>query len=264
MPLRTVGGVLVGALASPRRSLLVLAAGGAVGLGGATLMQGCETMGGLVATAVQVCVPLIRTLLNLPLPELPAGYLPCGGPVVWEQNGHSVTICFYCSPSDPTRMYVQMDCTGEYYPLQVRRIGSTASTTFEEGVHLEKLNCEEQLLMRARSTYDAWSGRTSAIFDCPNDRMFPDPAGYPTLVVSVDGRPQRKGRDFTAEFGQEITLAGTLDEVAHYAMISGLRELSFRADGALYEVAVNSEMSAMMVFKNGARIDTRFLFAPTP
>ena len=118
--------------------------------------------------------------------------------------------------------------------------------------------------MRARSTYDAWSGRTSAIFDCPNDRMFPDPAGYPTLVVSVDGRPQRKGRDFTAEFGQEITLVGTLDEVAHYAMISGLRELSFRADGALYEVAVNSEMSAMMVFKNGARIDTRFLFAPTP
>lgn len=264
MPLRTVGGVLVRVLASPQRSLLALAAGSALGLGSVTVMQGCETVGGLVATAVHVCVPLIRSLLDLPLPDLPAGYSSCGAPVVWEEHGHAVAFCLYCSPLEPSRMYLQLNCSGDYFPLEVRRLEPLAQQTVDEGIHLEKMDCEERLLMRARSTYDEWSGRATAAFDCPNDRVFPNPSGYPTLTVSVDGARVRRSQDFAVEFGQAIEVAGALDEVAHYAMTAGLHELSFRADGALYEVKLNSAVSAAMIFKDGACIDSRFLFAPTP
>ena len=264
MPLRTVGGVLARALASPRKSLLALAAASTVGLGGATLMPGCETVGGLVATAVHVCVPLIRSLLNLPVPDLPAGYSSCGAPIVWEEHGNAIAFCLYCSPLEPSRMYLQLNCSGDYFPLEVRRLEPLARQTVDEGLHLEKLSCEERLLMRARSTYDEWSGRATAAFDCPNDRVFPDASGYPTLAVSVDGARVQKGRDFAVRFGQAVEFAGTLDEVAHYAMTAGLRELSFRANGALYEVKMNSEVSAVMIFKDGACVDSRFLFAPTP
>lgn len=264
MPLRTVGGFLVSTIGSPRKSLLLLATGSALGVGGVTALQGCDTIGSLVATAVQVCVPLIRTLLNLPVAELPPGYSACGEPQTWEQNGHSAEFCLYCSPFDPATMYLQLNCQGDYYPLSLRRLGSSEPVSFDEGIHLEKLSCEEQLLMRAKSTYDAWNGRATASFACPNERLFPSAAGYATLAVTVDGKAVEGGRDFKVEFGQQVDLAGSLDEVAHYAMTSGLNGLSFRADDAFYEVAVNSAFSAMMVFRNGVCIDTRFLFAPTP
>jgi hypothetical protein len=227
-------------------------------------MQGCETMGGLVTTVVHVCVPLIRSLLNLPLPDLPAGYSSCGAPVLWEEHGHAVAFCLYCSPLEPSKMYMQLNCSGDYFPLDIRRVEPLAQQTIDEGIHLEQMSCEERLLMRARSTYEEWSGRATAAFDCPNDRVFPDVSGYPTLTVSVDGARVPSGRDFVVDSRQAVEISGTLDEVAHYAMTAGLRELSFRADGALYEVKMNSEVSAMMIFKNRACIDSRFLFAPTP
>jgi hypothetical protein len=241
---------------------MVLVAGGAIGLGGALALPGCETVGGFVATAVHVCVPIIRSLLNLPLPELPAGYTSCGDPTVWTEHGHSLTFCFYCSPTDPRRVYVQMNCQGDYYPLSVRPIGSPSSIGVDEGVHLEKLGCEEQLLMRARASYDEWTGHAAASFDCPNARVFPDASGYASLVVAVDGRRVEVASDFKVDFGQAVTIEGKLDEVAHYAMISGLRELSFRSGGVSYAVVVNPEVSAMMLFKDGACIDSRLLFAP--
>lgn len=263
MPIRTVGGFLTDAFASPRRSLLVLVAGSTIGLGSSLALQGCETVGGLVATAVQVCVPIIRSLLNLPLSDLPAGYASCGDPKVWTENGHTVAFCFYCSPADPRKVYVRMNCEGDYYPLTVRPISSPSPITVDEGLHLEKLSCEEQFLLRARASYDEWSGRASAEFECPNARVFPDPSGYASLVVSVDGKRMDVKRDFKVDFGQQVALEGKIDEVAHYAMISGLNELSFRADGADYTVFVNRECSAMMLFKGGACVDKRFLFAPT-
>lgn len=264
MTICTVGGLLAGAVASPRRGLLVLAAGGAIGLGGVAAMQGCETLGGLVATVVHVCVPVVRSLLNLPLSDLPAGYAACGEPQEWEQNGQRATFCFYCSLSNPKTVYLQMNCQGDYYPLQMRPIGSPNPVHFDEGVHLEKLSCEEQLIMRARSTYDEWSGRASAAFDCPNTRVFPDPSDYTSLSVAVDGAKIDATHDFKVGFGQEVELEGKLDEVAHYAMVSGLRELSFQSDGVQYTVFLNSEFSAMMLFKDGACIDQRLLFAPAP
>ena len=264
MPIRTVGGFVIDALASPRRSALVLVAGGAIGLGGAATLQGCETLGGLVATAVHVCVPIIRSLLNLPLPELPAGYGACGNPRTWTEEGHSVTFCFYCSALDPRRIYVQMNCQGDYYPLTMRPIGSPSPVGIDEGVHLEKLGCEEQLLLRARASYDEWSGQASAEFACPNARIFPDPSGYASLIVSVDGRRIDLARDFKVDFGQQVALEGKLDEVAHYAMIAGLSELSFRTNGVEYTAFVSREFSALMLFKGDTCIEQRFLFAPTP
>ena len=183
---------------------------------------------------------------------------------MWTENGHSVTFCFYCSTTDPRKVYVRMNCEGDYYPLTVRPIGSPSPITVDEGVRLEKLSCEEQLLLRARASYDEWSGRASAEFECPNARVFPDPSGYDSLTVAVDGARVQTRRDFKVEFGQQVALEGKIDEVAHYAMISGLSELSFRSSGVEYTVFVNHEVSAMMLFKNGACIDQRFLFAPTP
>lgn len=241
-----------------------MVAGSTLGLGGTLVLPGCETVGTLVAAAVHVCVPIIRSLIKLPTPELPPGYSPCGDPVVWQERGHTATFCLYCSPFEPAKVYLQMNCTGDYYPLELRPLGSPAAVSFEEGVHLEKLGCEEQLLIRVRSAYDAWSGRATASFECPNERIFPDPSRYETLTVSVDGKQVADDRDFEVMFGGEVELAGSLDEVAHYAMSAGLRELSFRADGGLYEVSLNNRLSAMMVFKDGAWIDTRFLFAPAP
>lgn len=249
-------------IASPRRSLIVLVAAGTIGLGGAVMLPGCETLGGLVGTAVQICVPIIRTLLNLPVPELPAGYASCGEPEVWNENGHSVTFCFYCSATNPRQMYVQMNCQGDYYPLTMRPLGSPSPVDVDEGIHLEKLGCEEQLLVRARARYDEWSGRAAAEFACPNPRIFPDPSGYASLVVSVDGKRIDRKRDFKVDFGQQVSFEGEIDEVAHYAMLAGLNELSFRVDGADYTAFVNRECSAMMLFKDGICIDQRFLFAP--
>ena len=254
----------MGAAASPRRSLLVLVAGSTIGLGSALALQGCETMGGLVATAVHVCVPIIRMLLNLPLSDLPAGYTSCGAPEVWEEGGHSASFCFYCSPLDPQKVYVQMNCEGDYYPLTVRPIGSPKPIEVYEGVHLEKLTCDEQLLMRARASYDEWRGRVSAEFECPNARIFPDPSGYSSLTVTIDGTTVDFAEDFKVGFGQVVAIEGKLDEVAHYGMISGLRELSVRTGPVSYTAFLNREVSAMMLFRGDTCVDTRFLFAPTP
>jgi hypothetical protein len=73
MPIRTVGGLFAGAIASPRRSIVVLVAGTTLGLAGVTTMQGCQTLGGLIPLAVKVCVDAVKMLLDLPLEELPDG-----------------------------------------------------------------------------------------------------------------------------------------------------------------------------------------------
>lgn len=264
MHIRTVGGLLAGAVASPRRSVVVLVAGAAIGLGGLAALQGCRTIVPIIDTALTVCVNAIRSLLDRPDDELPAGFVQCGPPLVWTERGNEVKFCFYCSPADPMTVYMQLNCTGPFYPLTMRAIGSNAPITVEEGLTLEQMDCRETLLARARSSYDAATRRVTASFASPNDRIFPDPSAYATLEVTVDGTRITNPRDFKVAARREVALSGSLDEVAHYAMVSGLRELAFRDGNARYEAFVNRDFSAMMLFKNGVCVDQRLLFAPEP
>jgi hypothetical protein len=266
MPIRTVGGLFAGAIASPRRSIVVLVAGTTLGLAGVTTMQGCQTLGGLIPLAVKVCVDAVKMLLDLPLEELPDGYVPCGEPVTWEVRGSGMKFCFYCSLADPVKVYMQLGCTGSFYPFRLRPIGDPAAGDVPGAgsAGIDKVGCDERLLMKAQSIYDEWSGRASAMFPSPNTRLFPDPTAYATLGVALDGVPVSLGGDFLVTEGQRISVEGSLDEVAHYAMISGVTELAFEDGGVRYEVFVNADVSAMMLFRNGVCIEQRLLFAPVP
>lgn len=229
-------------------------------------MQGCETLGPMVPVAISLCIEVVKSLLDLPREDLPDGYAPCGEPVVWELRGEEMKFCFYCSLADPTKVYMRFGCTGKFYPLKLRPVGGTDNNpdTGAGAAGIDKLGCDERLLLKAQSTYDEWADRASAAFTSPNTRLFPDPTAYATLSVSVDGVPVGGARDFTVVDGQRIAVEGSLEEVAHYAMVSGVTEITFEHDGALYEAFVNPDVSAMMLFKNGVCIDKRPLFAPTP
>jgi hypothetical protein len=81
--------------------------------------------------------------------------------------------------------------------------------------------------------------------------------------VTIDGAAVKTGREFAVGFGAHIELSGSVDEVAHYAMHAGVDSIAFEDDGKKYDVFVNPEISAMMVFCNGVCIDKRFLFTPS-
>lgn len=249
---------------------MVLIASATIGIGGVTSMQGCATLGPMVPFAISVCVELVKSLLDLPREDLPEGYAPCGEPVVWNVRGEEIKFCFYCSLMDPTKLYMRFGCTGKYYPLRLRSIGGadkdpdTGLDTGAGGIGIDKIGCDERLLLKAQSTYDEWADRASASFESPNARYFPDPDPYASLSVSVDGVPIADARDFMVGEGQRVSVEGSLEEVAHYAMACGVTEAAFEVDGVLHEVFVNPDVSAMMVFKNGVCIDKRLLFAPTP
>jgi len=264
MPIRMVGGLLARVAAAPRRSVIVLVAGATIGLGGVTALQGCRTIVPIIDTAISVCINAIRSLANRPIEGLPPGFGECGQPVVWNERGHEVKFCFFCNPADPLTIYMQLNCDGPYYPLTMRAVGSDSPITVEEGLSLEKMDCREMLLARARSTFDQATRRVTASFASPNDRIFPNPSAYTTLAVTVDGLRISAPRDFKVGAQRQIVLSGDLDEVAHYAMIAGLREIAFRDGNARYQAFLNRDVSAMMLFKNGACVDERLLFAPEP
>ena len=85
-----------------------------------------------------------------------------------------------------------------------------------------------------------------------------------SFTVTIDGKTVDFAEDFKVGFGQVVAIEGKLDEVAHYGMISGLRELSVRTGPVSYTAFLNREVSAMMLFRGDTCVDTRFLFAPTP
>jgi hypothetical protein len=244
---------------------LVLAAGAGAGVGGLTLASGCQTLGPIIAPAVvRACIDIIRGIFNLPLLDLPPGFVPCGPVDRWEERGIVTEFCFYCSAADPYTVYVQPDCQGPYFPMKARPVGSTEPLTYDEAISLEKFTCEERFLRRAQSAYDGFHGRLQTSIKSPNNRMLPDPSAYPSLTVLIDGERIIARTDFPVRFGETIELIGTVDEVAHYAMTAGVTELSFRDGNDRYEVLVNPRFSAKLVFKNGECIEKGLLFAPTP
>jgi hypothetical protein len=254
--------MFAGLLASPGRSLVLLTACTALGGAGSTALTGCQSLSPIVDVAVRACIQLISELLNAPLSELPPGFVPCSGPVEWRIGDSVMTVCMYCSKTNPGTVYIQSDCEGPYYPMRVR----PAEPTLDEEDRLPgptKLNCKEQLLVRTQSTYDAWRERVSLSFKSPNARLLPGTGRYDTIQVTIDGAAVKTGREFAVGFGAHIELSGSVDEVAHYAMHAGVDSIAFEDDGKKYDVFVNPEISAMMVFCNGVCIDKRFLFAPS-
>ncbi len=244
---------------------LVLAAGAGAGVGGLSLSTGCQSLGPIIAPAVvRACIDIIRGLFNLPLLDLPPGFVPCGPADRWEERGVVTEFCFYCSAADPYTMYMQADCEGPFFPLKARPVGSPEPLTYDEAISLEKFTCEERFLRRAQSAYDGFHGRLQTSIKSPNNRMLPDPSAYPSLTVLVDGKRIGARTDFPVRFGETIELSGTVDEVAHYAMTAGVTELSFRDGNDRYEVVVNPRFSAKLVFKNGECIEKGLLFAPLP
>lgn len=244
---------------------LVLAAGAGAGVGGLTFASGCQTLGPIIAPAVvRACIDIIRGIFNLPLLDLPPGFVPCGPVDRWEERGIVTEFCFYCSAADPYTVYVQPDCQGPYFPMKARPVGSPEPLTYDEAISLEKFTCEERFLHRVQSAYDGFHGRLQTSIKSPNNRMLPDPSAYPSLTVLVDGKRIAARTDFPVRFGETIELSGTVDEVAHYAMTAGVTELSFRDGNDRYEVVVNPRFSAKLVFKNGECIEKGLLFAPTP
>ena len=93
-------------------------------------MSGCETAPAIIHAALTICPQLIAALLKLPTDTLPPGYEHCGDHP-WTVRGATVKFCFYCSrnPSDPA--YVQLGCSGPYYPLYAAPSAATTSSTPE-------------------------------------------------------------------------------------------------------------------------------------
>lgn len=265
-PERTAPSGLFRWCAARRRTAItgvILAMGAGAGLAGASLASGCKTLGPALATAVvDTCIQIIRKLFNLPQNELPPGFESCGPAERWERRGVVTEICLYCSAVDPHVVYIQHNCEGPYFPMKARPVGSSEPLTYEETLSIDKLTCEEQFLQRVQSSYDGFHKRLRTSMKAPNTRILPDPSHYPSLEVLLDGKRILSRTDFPVRFGEIIELVGPVDEVAHYAMSAGVTELSFRDGVDLYEIFVNPEFSAKLVFKNGECIEKGLLFAP--
>jgi hypothetical protein len=254
--------MFAGLLASPRRSLVLLTACTALGGAGTTTLTGCQSLAPIVDVAVRACIQLISELLNAPLSQLPPGYVPCGGPIDWPIHDAVMTVCFYCNKNDPNTVYLQSECQGPYYPMRIR----PGEHTVEGEDRLPgptKLNCKDRMLLTAQSTYDAWRNRVSMSLKAPNARLLPTPGRYETIEVKVNGVPVMAKREFAVDFGASIEVSGSIDEVAHYAMHAGVESIVFLDGGKKYEVFVNPDISAMMVFRDGVCVDKRFVFAPS-
>lgn len=254
----------MGAIGSPWKWAIAVVAGTSLALGGVTSMQGCQTIAPAVYFAAKTCIELIKELVDSPLAELPAGYERCGDPAVWPVRDQYLMFCFYCSAADPNKMYVQFDCTGKFYPFTVRPVEGSGPEVDRGGSGIDSADCDEWLFMKARAAYSDWNDETVVDLEVPNDRVFPDLGPYATLAVSVDGLPVTPGRDFAVESGRQLHIEGSLHEVAHFAMTAGVEELSFSHDGVRYELFLNPDVSAIMVFKDGACVMKGPLFKPAP
>ena len=260
--------LFAGFLTSSRRSLLLLTACAAIGGTGATITTGCQTIPFLADAVVRTCVQIVSELLDLASLQLPAGYELCGAPIVWTVHDGTLKACLYCSKSNPGKVYVQLDCSGKFYPMYLRPIERKPRDVMEDvspgEPGLYKVFCDELFLTQVQAQYNEWQQRISVALSSPNLRMLPSTQAYRTLTVVVDGVPMQSAVDFDVEFGSMIALEGDVAEVAHYAMNAGVDSIMFEDQGKSYEIHMNREISAMMVFANERCIYKRFLFAPNP
>ena len=98
----------------------------------------------------------------------------------------------------------------------------------------------------------------------PNDRVLPTTGDYKTLDVRIGGVPAPRDRDLEIEGGSLLELSGSFDEVAHYAMVCGVRALTFKDGSQQWSVYANPDVSAIAIFRDAELYDARFLFAPRP
>jgi hypothetical protein len=245
------------------RVLAFLAAGG-VAACGMVAAPGCETLVPIAVHAtVTACIEMIKSLFDAPADQLPEGYIPCNN-FVWPIQGHELKFCLFCNPAVPNEAYVQFQCEGKYYPLRLRRIERPAAASTEERLSIESIKCHERFLLEIESTIAPFMSGATCAMRSPNQRVLPSVAHYGTLDVRIDGAPAPRDGDFTVEAGSRIELDGSFDEVAHYAMICGVDELTFKDSQGLWNVHANPDVSAIAIFRNGTLHDARFLFAPMP
>jgi hypothetical protein len=261
-------------LSSVGASKRVLAVLAAVGLVGTSLltMPGCQTVMPIaINAAVVACVELVKALFDNPNETLPAGYAPCGQ-MVWPVQDHELKFCLYCDPSKPQELFVQFGCEGKYYPMRLRRFehipalpdGENIDELSSEYISIEKLKCDEQFLADAAATVAPYMSALDCAIRVPNDRVLPTTGDYKTLEVRIGGVPAPRDRDFEIEGGSLLELSGCFDEVAHYAMVCGVRALTFKDGSQQWSVYANPDVSAIAVFRGNELYDARFLFAPQP
>jgi hypothetical protein len=120
------------------------------------------------------------------------------------------------------------------------------------------------LLIDAATTVAPFMSALDCTLRAPNARIMPSIAHYGTLDVRIDGVSAPRQGDFEIASGAVLDFTGSFEEVAHYAMTCGIRELSFKDGSHAWTVHANPEVSAIAVFRNNELQDARFLFAPQP
>lgn len=227
-------------------------------------MSGCETAPAIIHAALTICPQLIAALLKLPTDTLPPGYEHCGD-LPWTVRGATVKFCFYCSrnPSDPA--YVQLGCSGPYYPLYAAPSEGRAqrgNDILDTGVHLSKLECQQILFSIAQGKADEHRRRLQATLVMPNERTMPSTAGYRDLTLTLDGAEFAPDGTTAVRAHSAVSIEGPIEEVAHYAARVGLRSIEFREGGTAWAVEICPDLPVAAVFKNARLVDSMLLFAP--
>jgi hypothetical protein len=248
----------------PAARMLGLVAASGVAAGGVLVTPGCETIAPVaIQAAISVCIELVKSLFDAPADQLPAGYVPCDT-LDWQVHGHELKFCLFCNPAVESEVFVQFQCTGKYYPMRLRRLAQTETLDTVEGISIKSIECDERFLIDVRSTVDPFMSAVSCTLEVPSGRTMPSIGHYGALDVRVDGVPAPRRGDFAVDAACTIELDGAFDDVAHYAMTCGIRELAFKDGDNLWSVHANPAVSAIAVFRNDVLYDARFLFAPMP
>jgi hypothetical protein len=227
-------------------------------------MTGCEAAPAVIQAALTICPQLIAALLKLPISTLPPGYEYCGD-YPWTIRGATVKICFFCSrePSDPH--YVQLGCSGPYYPLYPSPSENRAqrgNDILDAGVHLSKLECRELLFSIAQGKADELRRRVEASLLMPNERSMPSTHGYRDLTLTLDGAAFVPDGSASVRAHTVVGIEGPIEEVAHYAARTGIRSLEFREGNTAWAIEVCPDFPVAAVFKNTRFVESIPLFAP--
>lgn len=246
------------------RRIAIVAAAAGVGTGALFSASGCSTIAPfLIDATLRACLQLISSLFDAPVQSLPPGYSSCGTNT-WQLPDRSITFCAYCPDVGTGPVYVQMECQGPFYPLVPRRLDEQPTKALAETISIESYDCEDRFLAEIGAMVDVHRQRAEARLVVPSGRVLADRSAYSDLEVLVDGVEAPVKGDFHVASGTKLWIAGTLQEVAHYAMTAGVEELSFSDGADRWTVYANAEWSAVALYRNDVFEDARFLFAPMP
>lgn len=264
MPVHRLARVVARLAESPIRTGVRIVAGATLALCVATALPGCQDTRQQADFLLKTCENAIMVVRNMPYLELPPGYVYATR-VSTSIQGVLLEMCVFRDPLNPTRAIVQFNCSGPYYPTDLRPVPANQQGSKLDPPGLDiAIDCDELLTAKTSWEYDPSSGSVTASFRAPNTRYMPDLAAYEQMWISVDGRRVKTPGDFTVSAGQSICASGPLDEVAHYAMLAGVTSFSLTDRGSLYTVHLVEELSWMLVFRDGSCIESGPLFAPKP